>query len=300
MLLWRLYPDPKCIYLCSPPLPRVLIVSHIVYLRFLFPRLYINVQSSILPQLSVDKRLPSSGKCSPSPTHTHSYHSKEGSIGGVRAGSGFPVGLPVSQTQDVPPPIRLDKHPLFQKRWSAPGYAHHGSACSALTHSSFGAPPQPYVYPTVSLADDEPPTSPQSVSPEDEANKKSGTGQLGVDQAVASEEPHYEMDPNYKVDSHCEMDPNYETVKSRVVAHDQYKYETMRHPGLSSKFQEDHMKTTRSTASRPSHYDSLSTFHKMYYMIVPSHSQSANYENVVPAVEGAPKSKERPDEYESD
>ena len=159
--------------------------------------------------------------------------------------SGFkdsPITHSVSPAQDVPPPIRLDKHPSFRKQRSAPCHIHiqRGCRCSPSPSGSYGAPSQSYGNGVGSFNEEmfgeQRIVSWQSVSPPDEGhaeeNEELGSGQLRMDPGVAAGGEHHQ-------------------------------YETMRHPSMKGQQQEEYIKMMPAFANRmtiqrpavPSNYD---------------------------------------------
>ncbi|CAI8055664.1 hypothetical protein GBAR_LOCUS30365 [Geodia barretti] len=269
------------------------------------------------PRSSIDMSLPSSYQRSQS---SSSFQYSQVSVG-AGDDSGFkdsPISRSRSPAQDVPPPVRLDKHPSFRKQRSVP--VPRSSRSSASPSGSFGAPSQQsYSHSVGSFNDDEMfderAMSRQSVSPHDEGyseeNEESGSGQ-------------FRMDPEFGASSDAHHH-HYETMP--LHGQDQHEYETMRHPSQSGHHpaQEDYIKMIPAFANGmtiprpvvssnydvppiprpvvPSNYDVPPPFRKRNgeSPIPSSASPSSNYDNSgpLPTIQEAPKTHERPELYEN-
>ena len=144
--------------------------------------------------------LPSSYQRGQSSSTSHSYQYQE--IPGPSEDSGFkdsPISHSVSPPQDVPPPIRLDKHPSFRKQRSMPCRIQRTSRSSISPSGSYGASSS-HGHCVGSFNDeemfDERAMSRQSASPPDdgysEENEELGSGQFRMDPDVTGEHHQYE------------------------------------------------------------------------------------------------------------
>jgi hypothetical protein len=248
------------------------------------------------PRSSVDMSLPSSYQRSQS---SSSFQYSQVSVDD----SGFKDSpISCSPAQDVPPPVRLDKHPSFRKQRSVP--VPRSSRCSPSPSGSFGAPSQQsYSQSVGSFNDDEMfderAMSRQSVSPHDEGyseeNEESGSGQ-------------FKMDPDFGASSDAH---HYETMPP--CDEEQHEYETMRHPSHSGhdEAHEDYIKMIPAIAKAltiprpvvPSNYDVPPPFRRRNgeSPVPSSASPSSNYENSgpLPTIQEAPKTREQPELYEN-
>ena len=255
------------------------------------------------PRSSIDMSLPSSYQRSQS---SSSFPYQQVSVG-PSDDSGFkdsPISHSRSPAQDVPPPVRLDKHPSIRRQRSGPCHVPHSSRCSASPSGSYGAPSQSYSHSVGSfneeeMFDEQRAVSRQSVSPQDEGyseNEESGSGQFRMDPDLGAGDHHH----------------HYETMPPHIP--EQHEYETMRHPSLSGSQQqahEDYIKmipafTNGLTIPRPqipSNYDVPPPFRKRNgnSPASSSASPSSNYENSgpLPTIEEAPKVRGHPEVYEN-
>ena len=207
----------------------------------------------------------------------------------LREDSGFkdsPISHSVSPSQDVPPPIRLDKHPSFRKQRSAPCHVPHtgSSVCSSLS-GSFDHEP----HSVGSFNDDElleeRVGSHQSILPPDEGyseNDESGSGQFTI-QCRNTEPPHdVQVPPRSSRAPSCSQN-----------------YEKMVHPNAAL-FKEDYILIPAGRHNSggdqrpkvPSHYDVPPPFcNRRPDGDISSSTSPSNYENCgsLPTNKEAPK-----------
>ena len=159
------------------------------------------------PRSSVAISLPSSYQKDQSVSQGHQYHDIPPNR--LREDSGFkdsPISHSASPAQDVPPPIRLDKHPSIRKQRSTPCRVPHSTTSSGCFIS-----PSESCDPSFSCglsvgsfngAEIFEATSTQSVSPPDEGyseeNDKSGSGQFRMDPELDHSRMGSESTPIYE------------------------------------------------------------------------------------------------------
>lgn len=227
----------------------------------------------------------------------------------LREDSGFkdsPISHSVSPSQDVPPPIRLDKHPSFRKQRSAPCRVPRtgSSMCSSLS-GSFDREPHSVGSFNDDELFDERVSSRQSISPPDEGyseHDESGSGQFQMDPDI----PHQRRNTEPPRDVLRVQVPH----RSNTAPSSSQNYEKMVHPNAAL-YKEDYIpmipagRRNSGGSQRPqvpSHYDVPPPFrNRRPNGDISSSTSPSNYENCgsLPTIEEAPKRSGRVEVYEN-
>ena len=260
------------------------------------------------PRSSFDSSLPGAYNKEQSVSGGYQYHQVQSGSGSgrFREDSGYP-GSPVTNSMspaaDLPPPLRLDKHPSFRKQHSLPCRVpkRAGSVCSSSPSGSLDrdASSQVFAHSVNSLNEedlfDERGSSRQSVSPPDvqdegySENEESGSGQFVMDPdfsengiAVAHQRRFTEP-----------MAPGGQRVhipqRSNTAPSAMREYEKMVHPNAPM-YQEGYVVMVRSNCGTmqkqqvqvPSHYDVPSSLRRAPAADAASSSSPRKYENCHP------------------
>ena len=240
-------------------------------------------------------------------SRSYQYHQViSSSSGRLREDSGFkdsPISNSCSPSQsDVPPPIRLDKHPSLRRKQqhSKPCRVPHSGAssrCSTSPSESYGPSHSVGSFNDDELFDAERTTSRQSVSPPDEGyseNEESGSGQFAMDPDLPSQ-GSARMQQNIAAMRRSQEPCTYVTMTSPHAQSNQDEYVHMVSAPTNG--------TTIPRPNIPSHYDVPGPLRKKPITTSDSPSASpSNYENSgpLPTIEEAPtKGRGQSDMYEN-
>ena len=270
------------------------------------------------PRSSVDMSLPSSYQKDQSVSRGYQYHEIPSSR--LREDSGFkdsPISHSCSPAQsDIPPPIRLDKHPSIRKQRSTPCRVPRSTTSSRCSTSPSEScdPSLSYGHSVGSFNDDdmfdERAISRQSVSPPDEGyseeNDESGSGQFRMDPDL-SEHGRRSTEPASQKSTLRVQFPQ----RSYTAPSGSQVYEKMTHPNALL-HQEGYVQMiptggamTIQRPAVPSHYDVPPSFRKRPFASGESalslSTSPSNYENCspLPTIEEAPNRRERSEVYEN-
>jgi hypothetical protein len=273
------------------------------------------------PRSSVDMSLPSSYQKDQSVSRGYQYHDIPPNR--LREDSGFkdsPISHSASPAQDVPPPIRLDKHPSIRKQRSTPCRVPRSTTSSRCSTSPSEScdPSHSYGQSVGSFNGEEifeerVVTSRQSASPTDEGyseeNDESGSGQFRMDPELLDHGRRGSETTTQKSTMRVQF-----PQRSYTAPSGSHIYEKMVHPNAPL-YQEGYVEMIPAGGAGgamaiqrpavPSHYDVPPPFRKKPVpngdSSLSSSSSPSNYENCssLPTIEEAPTRRQQSEVYEN-